>query len=93
MLFDNEVIMLILGAGVVYYVLINWSQVRRIHAWKWLLGSFFLMITGWLFTVLEGFIFADAFNLFEHISYALGGISMVVWCRKFITHRGEEGLQ
>jgi hypothetical protein len=68
MLFDNEVIMLILGTGVLYYVLFNRYQIRRIPAWKWLAGSFLLMLTGWLFTVLEGFFLSYAFNLMEHIS-------------------------
>jgi len=89
MLFDNEVIMLILGTGVFYYALFNKSQIRRIPAWKWLLGSFFLMLTGWLFTILEGFFLANTFNLIEHFSYAAGGLAMVVWCRKFVTNRKE----
>jgi len=92
MLFDNEVIMLLLGTGVFYYVLSNRSQIRRIPAWKWLLGSFFLMQGGWLFTVLEGFFLASIFNLLEHSSYAAGGVAMVIWCMKFVTS-GKEGIQ
>jgi hypothetical protein len=43
--------------------------------------GFFLVIAGYFFTVAEGFFLHGFFNLLEHLSYALAGISFAAGFR------------
>jgi hypothetical protein len=89
MLYDNEVVMLILGAGVAGFARLNYPHIKRIHSWKWLILSFYLMMGGWLFTILEGFFLEEIFNYLEHISYTLSGLVLAYWCRNILLHNQE----
>lgn len=89
MIYTNEVVMLILGLGVFWFVLLNNQKIRRIIAWKFLLFAFYFLMAGWFFTVIEGFILLPLFNLLEHISYSVSAIIMATWCYK-ITHPKKE---
>lgn len=90
MLYDNEVVMLILGAGVAGFVRLNYPRIKRIHSWKWLILSFYLMMGGWLFTILEGLFMEGIFNYLEHISYMISGLVLAYWCRNHLRHKQEE---
>jgi hypothetical protein len=90
MLYDNEVVMLILGAGVFGFVWLNYPRIRRITAWKWLLLSFYLMMAGWCFTILEGFVMAQVFNYMEHICYLLSAVVLAYWCRRIMREKRED---
>jgi hypothetical protein len=90
MIFTNEVVMLILGLGVVWFVMLNRNKIRRILAWKFLLFAFCFLMAGWFFTVIEGFILMPFFNLLEHISYTVSSIIMAAWCYKIAHPKREE---
>lgn len=90
MLYDNEVVMLILGAGVFGFVRLNYPRIKRIHSWKWLLLSFYLMMAGWSFTILEGFIMSGVFNYCEHICYLLSGLVLAIWCWHIMRDKMED---
>ena len=90
MLYDNEVVMLILGSGVLYFVLYNYKQIKRIYEWKWLFSAFCFIMAGWFFTVIEGFFLARAFNILEHSSYMISAIILAVWCIKVSYGRKED---
>lgn len=90
MLYANELIMLILGTGVLFLTLLNNSKIRRIYAWRMLSLAFYFMMAGWLFTILEGF-FAEKFiNILEHISYSASALIMAAWCRQISRNKQEE---
>jgi hypothetical protein len=89
MIYTNEVVMLILGLGVFWFVMLNKYKIRRILAWKLLLFAFYFLMAGWFFTVIEGFILMPFFNLLEHISYSVSSIIMAMWCYK-VTHPKRE---
>lgn len=82
MLKENEVVMLILGIGVLFLILMNIQQVKKIRFWILLSLSYFLLLMGWLFTVVEGFIFESLLNYLEHISYFASAVLMTIWCIK-----------
>jgi len=89
MLYANELIMLILGTGVLLLIILNQPKIKRIYAWKMLSLAFYFMMAGWLFTVLEGF-FAEKFiNILEHISYSASALTMAAWCRQISRNKQE----
>ena len=90
MIYTNEVVMLILGLGVVWFVIFNKYKIRRILSWKLLLCAFCFLMAGWFFTVIEGFILMPLFNLLEHVSYSVSSIIMAVWCYKIAHPKREE---
>jgi len=90
MLYDNEVVMLIMGAGVFGFVWLNYPRVKRIYAWKWLILSFYLMMAGWCFTILEGFFMSDISNYLEHICYFLSALILAYWCRLIMVEKRED---
>lgn len=89
MLYDNEVVMLIMGAGVAGFVRLNFTRIKKIHSWKWLILSFYLMMGGWLFTILEGLFMEGIFNYLEHTSYAFSALVLAFWCH-VVSHRKKE---
>jgi len=90
MIYTNEVVMLILGLGVFWFVMLNKHKIRRILAWQLLLSAFYFLMAGWFFTVLEGFILLPFFNLLEHISYLVSAVILAMWCRKIVYPKREE---
>jgi hypothetical protein len=82
MIYDNEAVMFILGMVVVIFVTLNINQIKKIRDWQWLLISYYLLMAGWFFTILEGFILPNVINWIEHISYAMSALILAVWCRK-----------
>ena len=90
MIYTNEVVMLILGMGVLWFVMLNRIKIRRITAWKLLLSAFYFLMAGWFFTVIEGFVLLPFFNLLEHISYCVSAIFMAIWCYKIAHPKSEE---
>ncbi len=79
MLKENEVVMFLIGAGVLVFILTNRLRLKRIQAYKILTGGFCFLLAGWLFTILEGFILIEFFNYLEHMCYAASSILIVMW--------------
>ncbi len=90
MIYTNEVVMLILGLGVFWFVIFNKQKIKRIFAWKLLLYAFYFLTAGWFFTVIEGFILLPFFNLLEHVSYSISAVILAVWCYKTAHPKSEE---
>ena len=82
--------MLILGLGVFWFVLFNKQKIRRIIAWRLLLYAFYFLMSGWFFTVIEGFILKPFFNLLEHVSYSFSAVILAMWCYRIAHPKREE---
>jgi hypothetical protein len=50
----------------------------RLPGKRWFIGAYLALVTGYVFTVAEGFVWPDAFNVLEHASYALSGVLFAV---------------
>ncbi|MFH1488860.1 MAG: hypothetical protein ABII06_08150, partial [Pseudomonadota bacterium] len=88
---ENEIVMLLLGIGVFIFTLVNRSTLKRIPSWEILIGGFYVLLAGWVLTVLEGFLWKDLFNYLEHICYTGSSLFMALWCWKvFGNHREAE---
>jgi hypothetical protein len=90
MLRENEVVMLVLGMGVLFLILLNLHHIRSFKSWKILLFSYSVLLCGWLFTVLEGFFLDKILNLLEHISYLLSALFMMLWTWKITARKKME---
>jgi hypothetical protein len=91
MMHENEIIMLLLGIIIFFFILKNKLQIRRIYAWKLLLSSYGLLFAGWIFTVLEGFLLESYLNILEHLSYSCSAIILAFWCWKVVYRSKVEG--
>jgi len=91
MLHENEVVMLLIGIGVFFFIILNKKQIRRIYGWKMLVSSYYLLLAGWIFTVLEGFLLEFYLNILEHLSYAISAVILAFWCWKFVHYSKLEG--
>lgn len=45
---------------------------------RWFIAAYLALVTGYVFTVAEGFVWPDAFNVLEHAAYALSGVLFTV---------------
>lgn len=86
MLQENEVVMLLLGIAVLFFIVLNTKQVKRIYAWNVLVFSYLCMLSGWIFTILEGFFLEYYLNILEHVSYFISSVILAFWCWKFINN-------
>ena len=90
-LFENEVVMLLLGMGVLVFILGNLERLKRLAASKILIVGFYLMLAGWVLTVLEGLFglfWEEILNFAEHLCTAVSSVFVAVWCCKVFGVRG-----
>ena len=88
MIQENEIVMLLLGIGVLMFVLGNRSVIRRVPGSRILIAGFYVQLVGWFLTVLEGFFLEGFLNCFEHVCYAVSALLLAFWCLKI--NRGKE---
>ena len=67
MLNENEVVMLVLGIGILFLISGYESKIKRVYAWKILRAGFYVLIAAWTFTVLEDLFLNSLMNHLEHI--------------------------
>ena len=89
MIQQSEMILLLLGVAVLIYIIRIRHQIKRIPAWQTLSWAYFVLIVGWLLTILEGFFWKDFLNLLEHACYAGCSVLMAVWCWAVFCNRKE----
>jgi hypothetical protein len=91
-LFENEVVMLLIGMGVLVFILGNRARLKQLAASKILIVAFYLMLSGWVLTVLEGLFglfWEEILNFAEHLCTAVSSVFVAVWCCKVFG--GREG--
>ena len=87
MIQENEIITLLLGIGVMIFILVNKQKVKRIPVAKILIAGFYVLLAGWVLTILEGLFWKDFLNVLEHICYASSSILIAVWCWKIFAYK------
>lgn len=90
MLRENEVVMLILGVGVLFFIIINASRLTNVYSWKLLIAGYCVLLSGWIFTVLEEFFAGHILNYLEHASYLASSALLLVWCYKYSRRSSKE---
>ena len=79
LLHENEVLMLIIGIGVLIFIVFNIGHIKNIKSWKLLLSGYFILLSAWFFTVLEGYILEKFLNIIEHLCYVFSSLIFVIW--------------
>lgn len=87
MIEQNEIIMLLLGISCTIFILVNKQKVKRIPAAKILVAGFYVLLAGWVLSILEGLFWKDLLNVLEHICYTASSILMAVWCWKIFAYK------
>jgi hypothetical protein len=89
MLYENEVLMFLLGLGVLIFLLSNRGQLKSIPSIKMLFLGFLALLLAWAFTILEGCFLKNLFNYLEHAFYALSAILVAIWSWKVFSGKEE----
>ncbi|MBN1148909.1 MAG: hypothetical protein JXA78_16735 [Anaerolineales bacterium] len=76
---ENEVVMLLLGVGMLIFILANRKRLD-LPSIGLLLAGYYLLLAGWLLTVLEGLFWGETLNLVEHSFYAASAVLNAAWC-------------
>lgn len=88
-IFENEVVMLSLGVGVLIFILGSRARLKHLAESKILITAFCVLLAGWVLTVLEGFFYEWLLNFFEHLCYAVSSVFVAAWCWKVFGKRRE----
>lgn len=81
-IFENEVVMLLLGVGVLIFILGNRPRLKSLPASNILIAGFYVLLAGWTVTVIEGLFWEGVLNYIEHGCYAVSAVIVAVWCFK-----------
>ena len=79
MIQENEVVSLLLCIGVLYFILMNRSQLKRLPSSEIFVSGFFVYMLGRIITVLEGLFLGDILNTLEHACYAVSSVLLLIW--------------
>jgi hypothetical protein len=94
-IFVNEIVMLLIGVGVLIFILGNRPRLKSLPASNILIAAFCMMLGSWILTVLEGFfLFWEHYlNYIDHGCYAVGSVLVAVWCWKVFGRDREAGKE
>ncbi len=81
-IFENEIVMLLIGVGVLIFILGSRPRLKGLPASNILFAGFYVLLASWTLTVLEGFFWESFLNYIDHGCYAVGSILVAVWCWK-----------
>lgn len=79
MIQENEAIMLLLGFGGLVFILANRLQLKRLPASGILIAGYYVLLAGWILTILEGLFWGEFLNIIEHICYAGSTALLAAW--------------
>jgi len=83
----NETITLLLGIGVLIFMVENRDSLKRLPAYRTFLVGFLVLTVGWLLTVLEGCFLGQYLNLLEHVCYLVSSMFICFWCWQVFIRR------
>jgi hypothetical protein len=86
---ESEIINLVMGLSsvLIFVFIFRKMETPRLQV---IYTGFFFIIAGYIFTVVEGIFWHKLFNILEHLSYALAGLSFAVGLRRLSGWQGKE---
>lgn len=78
----NEVVRLLLIVFLAPMVVSGMRSVAVVGK-RWFVASYLAMVCGYIFTIAEGYAYAEAFNVLEHSAYAAAGIFLAAAMFRF----------
>ena len=79
MLAENEVLSFLLTLGIFSFILANLRRVRGLPGSAYLLDGILSYLAALIFSLLEGFIWAEGLNILEHLCYLICGLFLAAW--------------
>ncbi len=76
---ESEIIALVVSLVGVFLLIFVFAR-RDVPQLRHFYAGFFAIAAGSFFTVVEGVMWEDSFNLLEHLSYMLGGVFFMLGC-------------
>ncbi|NLS96540.1 MAG: hypothetical protein GXX96_30755 [Planctomycetaceae bacterium] len=76
---QNEFLTLLVALGVLVFVVSNRQGLRDLPRSSLCLAAFLVLVAGLAFTVLEGLVWQDVFNMLEHFCYGASSVLLAVW--------------
>jgi len=76
---SNEIVMFIMGIGVLIFIMKNSEELVYIPHHKLLLRSFYVLLGAWFFTNIEALIATQICNIAEHVCYVCSSILLTLW--------------
>ena len=76
---QNEFVTLVLGVGVLLFVVVNRVHLRRLPSFRLIFCAFAAALGGWIASVAEGFVMPEALNVLEHFLGLLAAVLLAVW--------------
>lgn len=89
MVFQNEIVMLLISVSVAVFIYCNRTDIVRIRHYTTLLWAYVFFCIAGLATVLEGFFFPVLLNYSEHISYVISSCFFLSWVCPVCNHEEE----
>ncbi|MHC4084384.1 MAG: hypothetical protein ACYSWZ_01790 [Planctomycetota bacterium] len=92
----NEIVMLLIGVGVLIFILGSRPRLKSLPASNILIAGFCMMLGSWILTVLEGFfgLFWEHYlNYIDHGCYAIGSVLVALWCWRVFGRGRETGKE
>lgn len=86
---EDEIIMLVLGLGVLLFIILNYRRLQHYPSVRILITGFGFSLIGWILTVLEGFLFETTLNYAEHFCYLASAGCVTLWLYKAVV-KGKE---
>ena len=86
----NEIVMLLLGVGVLIFIIENRAGLKRLPASGIIISAFYLLLVTWIATVLESYIWNDFLNLLEHAGFTASSVLTTIWCLKAFRQKKAE---
>jgi len=91
MTLDHEIMVLLLASAVTVFVLRNRRQLSQLPVSPVIMGAFYVLLAGWILTVVEGFFWNQLLNVIEHLCYVASALLLFAWC--CLATGKEEGRQ
>ncbi len=89
MFHENEIVMLFLCTGVLFFIYLNRKNHAKFKGGRLLFAGFILFFIACISTVAEGFLLEGFFNYLEHFCYAASGIILTTWCYRVFQEKSE----
>ncbi len=91
MIQENELLTFFLCLVTLAFIIINHERISVIPRFKIFIVAYVFFSLGWGFTVIEGIILGDFFNLIEHVSYLISAVTFLIWIIISLPKRGSIG--
>lgn len=84
MLQESELIRLLLGIAAAIILALSRNGLKRLSGYKTFSVAYFVLLSGWVFTVVEHFAYPDIFNILEHSAYVISGGFYLHWSIRLV---------